>query len=1004
MAAGLAEPALAQTHAVEIPAGDLGQALTVLAKQTGQQLLYRSELVAGRRSPPVVGRLTPEEALRRLLEASGLEASRLDADTLVVKAAAPAGGPGKRPTRFDQGGGVEPVGSGGEMGVSPPAPSARPADAEIDAPHEVDEIRVTGTHIRGAGEGPSPLLVIDREGLERSGHATVAAALQALPQVFGGESTEGTVGTRADRQGTNASFGTGVNLRGLGPDATLVLVDGRRMAGSGLKGDFTDLSALPTVAIERVELLLDGASALYGSDAVGGVVNVILRRDFEGLEVRARGGAGEGGSAAEAMAGLTAGRRWSGGGLLFAYEAYRREALAAEERAFARTADLRPWGGTDRRQSFAFPGNILRTSPATGAATPFWAIPAGQAGVGLRPQDFVGGTVNLEDPQLGTDLLPQQQRQSAFLMATHNFGEALELSGDLRYSFRRAVAAFGATTTILTVRPANPFFVSPSGAASHQIQYSFSGELPNPLTRRTAENVSASLGGRLRLPGDWAADGYVGFAQEIGEGGNFGVINTALLNEALGNVADRPDTAFSTAREGFFNPFAGAPANRAGVLAAIGSGFTHSRIKTQVTTANLQADGALFALPGGAARLALGAQARREAFLRIGSSYTSTVAPSPQRPIDAERTVEALFAELRLPVTGEASEVGALELSAAARWERYSDFGESLAPKVGATWTPVTGLRLRATYGESFRAPALQELWDAPLNGPILFSVGAQRILALALQGGNPTLGPETATTWTAGFDFEPSALPALRLSASWFRTLFRDRIDRPVTQNLAGALTDPRFAPFVRLISPASSAADRQLIERLLADPATTTSQGVFPPEAYGAIVEVRNVNTGALEVEGIDLQASLGRDMAGGRLTLTANASWLLDHRQQLTPTSGWQELAGVATYPARFRGRVAADWARGGLGLGLVANRSAEARDALGATIEGFTTFDAYGRLAGDLGGRWEGLTLALNVRNLFNQGPPFYDNALGFAFDAGAYDPIGRFVSLQLTRRW
>ena len=405
-------------------------------------------------------------------------------------------------------------------------------------------------------------------------------------------------------------------------------------------------------------------------------------------------------------------------------------------------------------------------------------------------------------------------------------------------------------------------------------------------------------------------------------------------------------------------------------------------------------------------RSATGRAARKaeEGAVRIGSSFTSTATPRQQQPVDAERTVGSLFAEVRLPLSAPSHPLGALELSAAARWERYSDFGKSLAPKVGLTWRPIEGLKMRATYGESFRAPALQELFDAPINSPILFTAAGRQVLALALQGGNPTLQPETAITWTAGVDYDPVPVPGLRLSATWFRTVFEDRIDRPVSQNVAGALTDPRFTPFVTLISPATSAADRQLIEALLADPATTTSQGVFPPEAYGAVVEIRNVNTGALEVEGIDLQASYARDLADGRLGLSLNTSWLLDYRQQLTPTSAWQELAGMATYPAEFRGRLSADYSRGPWSLGLAANHIGAFEDALGNDIDRLTTFDAYGRLTGAPGSRLSGLTLALNVRNLFDTDPPFYDNPLGFAFDASAHDAVGRFVSLQLTRRW
>lgn len=995
LAAGLFGPACAEELRIDVPPGELERALLVLAEQTRHQLLFSPDLIAGRRTPGLVGHYSPEEALARLVADDQLVVDRVGPNALALK---------RRPAQPSPVRAPDPARPFGDEASALPVNAQPAADPE---PTLVEEVRVTGTHLRGVGPGAAPLIVMDRTELERSGHATVAAALQTLPQAYGGESTESTVGTRADRQGTNASFGTSLNLRGLGSDATLVMVDGRRMAGSGLKGDFADLSSIPAIAVERVEVLLDGASAIYGSDAVGGVVNVVLRRDFDGAELRLRGGASTRGEPSEAQAGVVFGRAWAGGSLLLAYEAYHRTALGADDRSFTRTADLRPLGGRDWRQTFAFPGNVLRVDPTTGVATPFWAIPAGQDGVGLRPSDFRAGSPNLQDPQAGVDILPDQRRQSVFAAVKQQINPRLEVSADARYSFRRARAAFGASTTIFSVRQTNPFFVSPNGAASNLIQYSFAGELPNPITRRTAENLSVSVGGRLDLGGDWQLTGYGAFAQEIGEGGNSGVINTAILSEALGNVADRPTTAFSTARDGFFNPFTGVASNSPAVLAAVGSGFTSTRTRSQVSTANLQGDGSLWALPGGDVRAAVGVQARRETFLRVGSSYTSTVAPVEQTPVDAERDVLALYGEVRVPLVGYGNArpgLQELEVTAAIRWERYSDFGRTLNPKVGAIWSPISGVRFRGTYGESFRAPALQELRDAPINSPILFSVGSERILALALQGGNPALRPETATTWTAGVDLQPDVAPDLRLSATWFRTQFKDRIDRPVSQNVAGALVDPRFAPFVRRIAPATDAEDRAYITALLADPATTTSQGVFPPESYGAVVEIRNVNTGALEVEGIDLQASYRHEASFGRLSFNANASWLLDYQQQLTPTSTTQELVGVVTNPARLRGRIAADWTRASWGAGLALNYVSSFRDADGPRISEQTTTDGYIRWEGPPGTLWSGASVSLHVRNLLDQDPPFYDNPLGFAYDPSTGDPVGRFISVQLTRRW
>ncbi|MCR5879460.1 TonB-dependent siderophore receptor [Phenylobacterium sp. J367] len=225
-----------------------------------------------------------------------------------------------------------------------PFSASAPASIARAESHTVEELRVTGTLVRGARAKEAPGLVLGREDLLQTGHATLAGALNTLPQVFGGRSTEATSLLNSDRSGTNGALATGVNLRGLGSDATLVLVDGRRLAGSGLKGDFADVSSIPSIAIERVEILLDGASALYGSDAVGGVVNIILRDDFEGGQLRARGGAARAGEPREGLVAGLIGHRWETGSGLIAVEAYQREALAAADRPYTATADLRPLG------------------------------------------------------------------------------------------------------------------------------------------------------------------------------------------------------------------------------------------------------------------------------------------------------------------------------------------------------------------------------------------------------------------------------------------------------------------------------------------------------------------------------------------------------------------------------------------------------------------------------------------------------------------------------------
>ena len=273
----VAPAALAQApetvRTFEIAAGPMDQALISFGRQSGMQLLYPGDVPLGMRSQALSGRFTPSAALSRLLEGSGLGFRYTRANVVTVFRIS------------DQ--------------------------ADLDSEEAVvEEIVVTGSYLRGA-QGASPVRTITSDEIDRRGHATVAEALAALPQNFGGTANEGTAATSADRSSSNSGFASGVNLRGLGADATLVLVNGRRMAGTGIAGDFSDVSTLPSSAVERVEVLLDGASALYGSDAVGGVVNVILRDRFDGAESRLRIGSNTDGASRSYQASHTAGRNWS---------------------------------------------------------------------------------------------------------------------------------------------------------------------------------------------------------------------------------------------------------------------------------------------------------------------------------------------------------------------------------------------------------------------------------------------------------------------------------------------------------------------------------------------------------------------------------------------------------------------------------------------------------------------------------------------------------------------
>src|SRR5579859_3707717 len=980
---------------IHISAGSLEAALLTLAAQTHQQVFFSHDLVAGRNVAALNGAYTAEQALRLL--APDIAVTHAGPNVLVLRdGAAP-----RSPAQPDLSPRVAPAPQTAQISPPPDLATAPPTAAAGSAANLVSEIQVTGTHIRG-GVSAAPLLVISHTDLERSGQTTLADALRVLPQNFTGGAAEGTVATGSDTVGRNQSFASGLNLRGLGNDATLVLIDGRRLAGSGAFGDFSDVSSVPGAAVERVEVLLDGASAVYGSDAVGGVVNIILRKDFDGAETRFLTGSSTAGGAAEAQFSQTFGKRWDEGGVLVVFEARGRNPLENSDRSFSSNADLRAFGGSDRRITTSSPGNIFNAS-----FMPAFAIPAGQSGVGLPPSQLLAGVVNLQNQRLGEDILPSQTVQTLYLSGDQAFGERLTVSADARLSRRNFKASLADDIATLRVTSANPFFVSPPGGASETIGFSFANDLPNPSQSGYAETLGGSLGGTLKLWGDWQANGYATFAQEIDQVNNYGVINSLLLNEALGNTPDNPATPFSAARDGFFNPFAGvAGANKPAVLSAISSGFLRSRGRDQVYSANLQADGTIWTLPGGPIKVAFGVQARTETFRRLTSSFVSAATPIASAPADDARNVEVGFVEVQVPLFSSENRLPGLErleLSLAGRVEHYQAIGTTKNPKVGVLWSPAAGLAFRTTYGTSFRAPALRELDDPSLFSPTQFPLNGGLIRTLLLAGGNPNLRPETATSWTAGVDYSPPRT-GLRLGATWYDIQFKNRIGSPVSQDLVGALSDPTLSSFVDRITPTTNAADLAKITALLASPAVSTLNGVFSPTAFLAIVDNRFVNTSALHVGGIDLSAGYGFDLGGDRIALGANSSYTLEYDQQVTPTSRPIDEVGIVNFPVRFNARATADWTRDRLSAGVALNYASAYRDSLGVQISAQPTLDVQLRLAPAAAGMLKGTAVSLNIRNVLDRAPPFYNNPFGYAYDPSVGDPIGRFVSLQLLRAW
>jgi len=316
----LAEPmpvmaqAAPQVQRWEVPAGPLNVALNRLATQARVPLTisYSPELVAGRTTQGVVGQHTPIEALDRTLVGTGLALDAVNDTTFALRASSAPGSI--------------------ESATNRPASTSDASEAQRPVT-DVERVSVTGTRIRGA-QPSSPLVVITQEEMILSGHSNLGEAIRALPQNFtGGQNPGVQTGAGGGSENQNITGGSSLNLRGLGPDATLTLLNGARLAYDGFT-QATDVAVVPLAAIERMDILLDGASALYGSDAVGGVANIILKRNFEGAEVSVRYGEATDGGFEQAQASMVAGATWSKGGVMIAAETASSGAIHASERDY----------------------------------------------------------------------------------------------------------------------------------------------------------------------------------------------------------------------------------------------------------------------------------------------------------------------------------------------------------------------------------------------------------------------------------------------------------------------------------------------------------------------------------------------------------------------------------------------------------------------------------------------------------------------------------------------
>lgn len=842
-----------------------------------------------------------------------------------------------------------------------------------------EAIVVTGTSIRAHAPVGSEPIVIDKEEIERSGWWTVNDAVRSLPQNYGGSvSEEFAAGAETDPEGfSNTTDGTSPNLRGLGAGSTLVLINGRRIAPTGSEGIYTDLANIPLSAVERIEVLLDGASAIYGSAAVGGVVNVILRQDYRGAETIARAGTVTEGSSQEYQIAQNYGDSWSTGHGFVSYEFYKREGLNWEDRTRSASCDQTSFGGNNFCLNFSNPGTIF-----AGLST--YAIPRGQDGTSLSPADFVEGTVNLGNRNIGQGLLPEQQRNSVSGFISQSVGDRLILEGTGMYTARKASNSSHGPLEFLFVTSDHPFYVNPAGGTDPIfIAYDFHDDLGPQTTETEIDSYSTAFTGKIKASETWLVTTDLGYSHEVHDRTVGGLIDSAALFLALSDP--NPATVF--------NPFGdGSHTNPATLDTIRGEGFFSGN--SDLLTLRLDAEGPLWSLPGGEMRLAVGAEYDKQDFISRGVDVSGVEFES-----EYDREISAAYSELLIPLVGSdnrRSGVNRLEFSVAGRYEEYGDFGDTFNPKFGLRWAPVDGLDLRGSWGTSFKAPNVFDL-DESSNFSFIFPVPdfespSGFTNTLIWLGGNADLVPETADTWNFGVGVSPPSIP-LNFRLSYFDIDFTDRIELVFFDPFA-ALQDPSVADVV--IRNPTPEQREEVCSRSTFD--GDINDCLNAP--VGALLDGRIGNSAIVKTRGIDLFGSYGLDTDIGLFDFGLNATYQFEFSRAIRETSPLLEILDTPFNPLKFRLRGSVSWAQGRfqtIGYLNYADSYIDTVSEPDRNIDSWTTVDitaSYRLLSNTL--------LVFTAQNLFDADPPYFNNSIGY--DAVNSSLLGRVISFQVRFDW
>ena len=887
-----------------------------------------------------------------------------------------------------------------------------------EEPAQLDQLQVTGSHIKRAElGGPSPTLILDRAALDRSGAFTVADVLSELP--YGGFGSINSRDSHSTALGSSA-----VSFRGLGPNATLVLVNGRRMAQAPFLFDgylsFVDLGTIPLAAVDRIDILRGGASAIYGSDAIAGVINIILREDFSGLELSGRAGVADANGASEKSFSAVWGvqkNRFSGS--IFASYS-NRDKLFWRDRAISRTADQRALGGFDLRSVVA--NNFFNDGA-------YYFIEAYGSECDERPGDAAGIPDFELDPDFGACLYntnsqvaePAIERLGINGILTYSIRQDLQLHLEAGYLNSKidgqiaptAIGVNGPSDELITFPESNPHSLFFEDVwALHRM---------TELGPRINELKSDKYRALVVLEGgfsDW--DWEVGLLYDKVSASDDGraYLDTANIIAAMNGVD--LDGNGSLEPDEYLNVFSPASQPNSLALLEFVSKNTVRKSESEMKSIDGQISGPIAELPTGDLMLAVGFESRRESLRQISDQLSPEqqisgipnhvffavvgdvgYEPDPLNfnflfPLDTStaptvigsRDQVSVFGELRIPL------LDTLELQTSLRYEYYDDFGSTINPGIAISYRPLDRLLLRGSWGQGFRAPALSELnlgqslsWDVAWDpkrcpDPTFIGVSACVVRSFfTVNSGNPNLEAEESESVTAGFAVQLAEY--LTVSVDYWQIDHENRI----------------VFPGLDWILRNEDALGPDIVVRGEPDPFDI----ILGLDIPGYIDQVNNVllNLANQEVRGYDADISYNHetDKAG---TFGARLMWthLSSHKSAFGSTDDPEQLAGTWGYPEN-RANLDMYWLRKNWQLGIY-----------GRWIDGFADRGEDTRVPSQI--KWDSqltfsgfrnTALTLGIENLFDEDPPFSPGTSFFRGQQGFpdqyYSMRGRFFYLQAS---